>query len=481
MTITRVLVAAAALLLAAGRAGAVSDAEKCQSSELKTSGKYSFCRLKAEAKAVKTATTPDYGKCDDSFAAKFNQADTNGMGQCPAGATQAQIQAFLTQCSDDVATALAGGPLPDCSGDLATCNASLGTCNGSLGTSNTNLATCNTTLTATTASLTTCNGNLSTCTGDLGTCNTNLGTCNASLTSCSSSLTTVNAGTAAQGDVLSGKTFSSGAGIGLTGSMANIGQQNVTPGTAPVAISQGYHDGTGTVAGDTDLVAGNIKSGVDIFGVTGTVLPSQPLRTGQTQCDQGGGTLGACPGSPSGQDGTTLKGQTRSYTVNANGTITDNRTGLVWEKLDDNNANGIHDFSATFTWYNAFKKIQVLNGNVAGCIALNNPDACCSGAGTGSCTAFAGQTDWRLPNSFELFTLADHGRVSPAIDPTFNTSCAAACTTATCSCTQSDLYWSSTTYQSNPAYAWDVGFNDGGVSATNKSGTFYGRAVRGGS
>ncbi len=125
MTITRML-AAAALLLVARDAGAVTDAEKCQSSEPKTAGKYGFCRLKAEAKAVKTASTPDYSKCDDSFAAKFSQADTKGMGQCPASATQAEIQAYLTQCSDDVATVLDGGSLPDCAGDLATCNASLG-------------------------------------------------------------------------------------------------------------------------------------------------------------------------------------------------------------------------------------------------------------------------------------------------------------------------------------------------------------------
>ncbi|MBX3027856.1 DUF1566 domain-containing protein [bacterium] len=47
--------------------------------------------------------------------------------------------------------------------------------------------------------------------------------------------------------------------------------------------------------------------------------------------------------------------------------------------------------------------------------------------------------------------------------------------------TQSNNYWSSTTYQNNPTNAWNVNFNDGNVNANNKSNTFYVRAVRGGS
>jgi hypothetical protein len=64
--------------------------------------------------------------------------------------------------------------------------------------------------------------------------------------------------------------------------MPNVGQQNVLPGASPVAIAPGYHDGTGTVAGDPDLVAANIASGADIFGVAGTALPATIVKTGQT-------------------------------------------------------------------------------------------------------------------------------------------------------------------------------------------------------
>ena len=47
--------------------------------------------------------------------------------------------------------------------------------------------------------------------------------------------------------------------------------------------------------------------------------------------------------------------------------------------------------------------------------------------------------------------------------------------------TQSNNYWSSTTYQNNPDNAWNVNFNDGNVNANNKSNNNYVRAVRGGS
>ena len=56
--------------------------------------------------------------------------------------------------------------------------------------------------------------------------------------------------------------------------VANIGQQTITPTTSNITITEGYHNGTGYAEGDADLVAGNIKDGVTIFGVTGNYTPS---------------------------------------------------------------------------------------------------------------------------------------------------------------------------------------------------------------
>lgn len=243
---------------------------------------------------------------------------------------------------------------------------------------------------------------------------------------------------------------------------------------------------------DSPLTVGNFQTVIDEHAdniatalnggglVSCATLPAEAFKTGQTLCYNSSGTVIPCAGT--GQDGESLKGVSRSYTDNGNGTITDNKTGLIWEKLDNNNANGIHDYDVrTFTWDNAFKRVQVLNGNVAGCVALNNPDACCTGAGTGSCSPFAGQTDWRLPNQFELISLTDLGRVSPAIDPLFSAPCTAGCTAASCSCTVSLNYWSATTSQISPAAAWSVGLGDGTPFWFGKSTNFYVRAVRSGS
>jgi hypothetical protein len=49
-----------------------------------------------------------------------------------------------------------------------------------------------------------------------------------------------------------------------------------------------------------------------------------------------------------GSDGDLQKGTARSYTDNGDGTITDNVTGLMWEKKSDDG--GIHDKDNMYTW-----------------------------------------------------------------------------------------------------------------------------------
>ena len=54
-----------------------------------------------------------------------------------------------------------------------------------------------------------------------------------------------------------------------TGSMPNRGAVAITPSATQQAIQEGYHNGSGSVAGDVDLVTGNIRAGVNLFGVAG--------------------------------------------------------------------------------------------------------------------------------------------------------------------------------------------------------------------
>ncbi len=182
----------------------------------------------------------------------------------------------------------------------------------------------------------------------------------------------------------------------------------------------------------------------------------RPLRTGQRSCWDGSGNLVVCTGT--GQDGELRKGVQRIYTDNGDGTVTDEQTGLMWEKLCADGS--IHDVRTYYTWDDAFAvKVATLN----------------SGGG------FAGYTDWRVPNVNELQSLVNYKRYHPAVSPVFDGWCPTSCTVLTCSCTNSSGYWSSSTDVANPTHAWSVNFNAGNMNADDKTYDNYVRAVRGGS
>lgn len=89
--------------------------------------------------------------------------------------------------------------------------------------------------------------------------------------------------TATANDILSGKTaYKNGAKI--TGSMTNVGKQTsvLADKSVPVSITAGYHDGSGTVALDSTsaaaLIADNVRQGVTILGVTGTMSGSEDVK-----------------------------------------------------------------------------------------------------------------------------------------------------------------------------------------------------------
>ncbi|MBI5525160.1 MAG: DUF1566 domain-containing protein, partial [Deltaproteobacteria bacterium] len=81
---------------------------------------------------------------------------------------------------------------------------------------------------------------------------------------------------------------------------------------------------------------------------------------------------------------------------------------------------------------------------------------------------WAGQTDWRLPDMYELRSIADYGRSSPAIDTTVFPA------------TPSTYCWSSTSYAADASSAWYVNFDSGYVSSVAKANVNNVRCVRGG-
>lgn len=84
-------------------------------------------------------------------------------------------------------------------------------------------------------------------------------------------------------EILDGKTaYARGAKI--TGSMTNNGAVTLTIDTVSgaVTVPQGYHDGSGKVSiaatEQAKIIASNIKQGITILGVTGTLEPSSSVK-----------------------------------------------------------------------------------------------------------------------------------------------------------------------------------------------------------
>ncbi|MFA5173442.1 MAG: hypothetical protein WC435_03545, partial [Candidatus Paceibacterota bacterium] len=112
--------------------------------------------------------------------------------------------------------------------------------------------------------------NLSTVDTDLATGNIKSGTTIFGVAG-DSNVVNTSTGTAVAGNILSGLVAWVD-GTSLTGTMTNVGQQILTPTTSNQALTAGYHNGTGYCAGDADLIAANIKSGANIFGVAGSAI-----------------------------------------------------------------------------------------------------------------------------------------------------------------------------------------------------------------
>lgn len=135
-------------------------------------------------------------------------------------------------------------------------------------------------------------------------------------------------------------------------------------------------------------------------------------------------------------------------------TVTDNLTGLQWEKKTDDAS--IHDKDNVYSWSVA-QPYTAADGSAFTVFlpALNS----------GGC--FAGQCDWRLPTIYELQTILRAPYVCaahPCIDPIFGP-------------TVAGPYWSATTYVLSSNEAWDVSFLDGGLYPGNGV-KFFNYAVR---
>ena len=249
--------------------------------------------------------------------------------------------------------------------------------------------------------------------------------------------------------VLNGQTYwglTSGEWGTSTGTMANNGAgSTIVPTITNQSVAAGYWSSANTVAGDSDLVAGNIKSGIDLFGVNGSLveaaIPVQSAvpKTGQTTSYNTGddgdyqlGTNAVLTPTNSTSGAYLVPSWTGArFTDNGDGTVRDNLTGLIWLK----NAN-------CFGGLNWDPALMAANGLADGSCGLSD------GSSAG---------DWRLPNVNELHSLIDLSQNNPALPaghPFTGVSVD---------------YWSSTSNAAFASNAWSVDLINGGVIDDPKS------------
>jgi formylglycine-generating enzyme required for sulfatase activity len=114
--------------------------------------------------------------------------------------------------------------------------------------------------------------------------------------------------------------------------------------------------------------------------------------------------------------------KTDHFTDRGDGTIKDNYTGLIWQKIQT---------SGTMTWEEALAYASGLT--------------------------LAGKKDWRLPNVKELQSLNDESLVKPSFPKTFFPN------------VSSGNFWSSTTQYGSNTRAWDINVDYGIVSYNEKT------------
>src|SRR4030095_6317417 len=64
-----------AALAAASGIQAATQVEQCAAARNKIAAQYHSCREKAEAKAIRTLSAPDYARCADEFSSKWSLTD----------------------------------------------------------------------------------------------------------------------------------------------------------------------------------------------------------------------------------------------------------------------------------------------------------------------------------------------------------------------------------------------------------------------
>lgn len=139
---------------------------------------------------------------------------------------------------------------------------------------------------------------------------------------------------------------------------------------------------------------------------------------------------------------------TSQFTDHANGTVTDNKTGLMWKKCSEGQSGNdcSSGSAASYTWQAALAQAKTVNTS----------------------GGFATYTDWRVPTITELESIVETQCYDPAIN------------LAVFPHTPSVLFWSASPNAESGSNAWFVDFFGIHSSWGSKDGNLSVRLVRDG-
>jgi hypothetical protein len=240
-----------------------------------------------------------------------------------------------------------------------------------------------------------------------------------------------------------------------TNASATEGDHSLSAGATPTTTQRSLKEIYEAIP---TIDASKVAIGTTYLGVAGMMTPgssatAQILKTGSVYCGAASNNYGSysfidCTGTK--LDGEVKVGIARSFTDNGDDTVTDNKTALMWQRCPVGQAGFLCNELSTTLF-----KFDDGNGTYPGIDYCDN-------------LTFAGYSDWRLPNRFELESLIDLGRYNPAIDPHF----------LGVNYEGYYTYMSSTVYAQMQPYIWSVSFYSGAVATTSISTDLAIRCVR---
>lgn len=151
--------------------------------------------------------------------------------------------------------------------------------------------------------------------------------------------------------------------------------------------------------------------------------------------------------------GAAKKNASCRFVDNGDGTVSDLDTLLMWEQKT------VANVDATVTWATAASEaVSAASGTSANGEEISG--------------SLGGHQDWRLPSIAELETIVDFNPAGCGDGGT--------CIGAVFGSTHLGDYWAITSDQTDAGKAWVIGFGDGTLAVTAKSGAAATRVVRGG-